>query len=321
MKGGYTLTYLDLSTLPFRELTPANIHDTVLALGNFDGVHIGHRALLREAVKKATKLGIAPGVWLFRAPPTDFLKTPPPPHLSTLEEKLLLFRELGIRYAFVEDFEAIGRISPEAFAKDILQGACHCRYAVCGFNYSFGYKGAGTPELLDALFDGAISEIPPVTADDLPVSSTRIRALLTEGNVKRAGEFLGRPYSFKAPVLHGKALGRTLGFPTVNQDFPPLTVIPKPGIYAVTVRIPESPEAVTLYGVANIGRRPTVERSEHINCETFILDFSGDLYGKELEIAFIERLRDERRMSGIDELRATIRNDAAMARRIFGLTE
>lgn len=321
MKGRHILTYLDLSAVPFRELSPADIPDTVLALGNFDGVHIGHRVLLGEAVKKAEELGLAPGVWLFRAPPSDFLKTPPPPHLSTLTDKLLLFRELGIRLAFIEDFEVIGSLSPETFVKDILQNGCRCRHAVCGFNYSFGYKGAGTPDLLRTLFGGAVSEIPPVSKDGLPVSSTRIRSLLIEGDVKKAGEFLDRPYSFTAPVLHGKALGRTLDFPTINQDFPPLTVIPHPGIYAVTVHIPKELGRIIRFGVANVGRRPTVERSDHINCETYILDFDGNLYGKEIEIRFVERLRDERKMSGIDELRATIRNDVATAHRIFGLSE
>ncbi|MBR2907546.1 MAG: riboflavin biosynthesis protein RibF [Clostridia bacterium] len=315
------MTYLDLSTVPFRALSPSLVPETVLALGNFDGVHIGHRTLLGEAVRKARELGIAPSVWLFRSPPTDFLKTPPPPHLSTLEDKLLLFKTLGIRFAFIEDFEAIGGISPDAFAKDILQGACRCRHAVCGFNYSFGYRGAGTPMLLSTLFDGAVSVISPVTVGDLPVSSTRIRTLLLEGDAEKASELLGRPYSFKAPVLHGKALGRTIDFPTVNQDFPPLTVIPKPGIYAVTVRISEDHRRGILYGVSNVGKRPTVEDSGHINCETFILDFDGDLYGKELEIGFVTRLRDERKMSSIDELRAAIQADANTARRIFRLTK
>ena len=313
------MTYLDLSTVPFRELSASDIPNTVLALGNFDGVHIGHRELLRETVQKATELGAFPGVWLFRSPPTDFLKDPPPPHLSTLADKLGIFRGLGIRYAFIEDFEAVGSFSPEAFAKDILQIGCHARHAVCGFNYSFGYRGSGTPACLMELFDGAVSEIPPVTKDGYPVSSTRIRALLIEGEVEKAGELLGRPYSFTAPVLHGKALGRTMGFPTINQNFPPRAVIPKSGIYAVTVRIPEEGEMITRYGVANVGSRPTVETTNSINCETYILDFDGDLYGKEVETAFAVRLRDERKMSGIGELRLTIQNDADTARRVFGL--
>lgn len=319
------MTYIDFVHGTEKEIPFTDCPDTVLALGNFDGVHIGHRSLLRETVRRARELSseqktVLPGVWLFRAPPSDILKDPPIPHLSSLEEKLSLFRELGIRCAFVEDFDKIGALSPQAFVQTILQDQCHCLHAVCGFNYSFGYRGQGTPALLRTLFGGAVSEIPPVTVDDLPVSSTRIRSLLADGKVREAAVLLGRPYSIMRPVLHGKALGRTIDFPTINQDFAPLTMIPRNGIYAVTVRFPDDPEHSTRYGISNIGKRPTVEQSDHINCETHILDFSGDLYGRSVEVAFIERLRDERKMSGLDELRATIRNDERTARRMFGLS-
>lgn len=309
------MTCFDLSTIPFSEIDVANAPGTVLALGNFDGVHLGHRALLREAVRKSDELGAVPGVWLFRAPPTDFLKDRPTPHLSTLSDKLTIFRELGIRIAFVEDFKTVGALSPERFASDILINTCRCLHAVCGFNYSFGFRGAGDPALLRSLFNGAVSEIPPIKIGGIPVSSTRIRSLLIDGDVQTASELLGRNYSFRSPVLHGKALGRTLSFPTINQDFPPLSVIPKSGIYAVTVHVPSSP--TILYGVANIGNRPTVEVSTHTNCETYILDFDGDLYGEAIEIGFVKRLRDERKMSGTKELKTAISADADAARILF----
>ena len=309
------MTYFDLSVSPFREINGTNIPSTVLALGNFDGVHLGHRALLRETVRKASELGAIPGVWLFRAPPTDFLRDPPTPHLSTLTDKLEIFHSLGIKLAFVADFKAIGSLSPELFVRNILIKACHCCHAVCGFNYSFGFKGAGDPALLRSLFDGAVSEIPPVRIGGIPVSSTRIRSLLFDGDVQAASELLGRNYFFRSPVLHGKALGRTLTFPTINQNFPSSSVIPKSGIYAVTVHV--EGEQTTLSGVANVGSRPTVEKSGHTNCETYILDFSGDLYGRSVEIGFIKRLRDERKMSGIEELKAAIKNDANAAREFF----
>lgn len=309
------MTCFDLSTLPFREIDNVDVPSTVLALGNFDGVHLGHRALLLECVRKAEELGAIPGVWLFREPPTDFLRNPPTPHLSTFMDKLTIFRENGIKRAFVADFKAVGSLSPEQFARELLIENCRCRHAICGFNYSFGYKGAGDPALLRSLFNGAVSEIPPVKIGGLPVSSTRIRALLSDGNVAEASALLGREYSFRAPVLHGKALGRTLTFPTINQDFPPLAVIPKSGIYAVTVQLPDDP--AVYYGVANVGNRPTVEVSSHTNCETYILDFDGDLYGKTVEIGFAKRLRDERKMSGIEELRTAIGADAEAARAFF----
>ena len=319
------MTLIDLSTDSYKEIPQSTFpRSTVLALGNFDGVHVGHHALLKKTIELADEFSscnapVFPGVWLFRDPPTDFLRNPPPPHLSSLAEKLSLFRERGIRFAFLGDFQELGSYSPEEFAVQVLQQTCHCTHAVCGFNYSFGYKGAGTPELLKEYFRGAVSEIPSVEVNGSPVSSTRIRSLLTEGNVREATLLLGRPFSLTSPVLHGKALGRTISFPTINQEFSPRSVIPKHGIYAVTVHFPWEDSTSVRYGIANVGLRPTVETSDRVNCETFILDFHGDLYGKEIEIRFVERLRDERKMSGIDELRETIRNDELSARRLFGL--
>ena len=314
---------IDLLTKESVDHAAPTFPNTVLALGNFDGVHIGHRALLEETVLIAKRLSsavrsVAPGVWLFRDPPSDTLRDPPIPHLYTLEEKLTLFGALGIRYAFLGDFRQLGSISPQEFT-EVLQKDCRCIHAICGFNYSFGHHGKGTPALLKELLHGSVSEIPPVLWEGAPVSSTRIRHLLTEGDVKTAAQLLGRPYSFTLPVIHGKALGRTIDFPTLNQCFPPLTVIPKSGIYAVTVRFPWERFPTTRYGIANIGVRPTVESTDRINCETYILDFSGDLYGKDVEIGFVERLRDERKMSDINELKKTIRGDEEKARRIFGL--
>lgn len=322
------MTYIDLfSASPSQNPLPTNLPPTVLALGNFDGVHIGHQALLTEAVRRAAQFSekdgcTAPGVWLFRTPPSDFLGNPPIPHLSTLEEKLAEFRKYGIRYVFLGDFEVLGSLSPEAFVLDVLQNSCRCRHAICGFNYTFGKRGAGTPKLLRSLLGDCVTDISPVTSSDgQPVSSTRIRSLLSDGNVREAAHLLGRPYSITRPVLHGKALGRTIDFPTVNQSFPPLAVIPKSGIYAVTVHFPWKSEKAVQYGIANIGVRPTVENAGQVNCETYILDFSEDLYGKTVEIRLIERLRDERKMSGIAELKQTIAKDEAAARRLFGLPQ
>lgn len=316
------LTCIDLSEN--RPIDPSAIPATVLALGNFDGVHLGHRELLRTAVARAEALTregtpAAAGVWLFRAPPTDLLRDPPIPHLSTLDEKLALFRAAGIRYAFLGDFTVLASLSPEDFARRVLREECRCVHAVCGFNYSFGHRGSGTPDLLGELLGGAVTVIDPVLCGGLPVSSTRIRELLSDGAVADAARLLGRPYSLTAPVLHGKALGRTIGFPTANQNFPPLAAVPKYGIYAVEVRFPEEDPATVRYGVANVGTRPTVEDAGHVNCETFLLDFCGDLYGKTVETRFIEFLRPERKMSGIEELREAIRNDEKNARRVFGL--
>lgn len=315
------MIYIDLSILPFRPLTEAELPtNTVLALGNFDGVHMGHRKLLQSVVEKAKILSqstpVTPGVWLFRDAPNDFLRSPPTPHISTLNDKLLLFRECGIKIAFLGDFKHLSNCSPEDFIHEILQKQCHCIHAVCGFNYSFGKRGEGTPEMLYNGFNGEVTEIPPVNCNGDRVSSTRIRNLISEGNVEEAAELLCRPYHFTSAVLHGKALGRTISFPTLNQDFPHLTLIPKKGIYAVRVTAPDG-SLPPLHGVANVGTRPTVEKSDHINCETHLLDFNGNLYGKKLCTEFIARIRDERKMDNLDELKRAIAEDAETARRIF----
>ena len=317
------MTVIDLLTNDILECGDATLPKTVLALGNFDGVHLGHAELLKEAVRKSKSLGgssesVVPGVWLFRAPPSDFLTDPPIPHLSTLEEKLSIFRSFGIRYAFIGEFPILSALSPEEFARRLIS-ECNCIHAVCGFNYTFGHRGAGTPKELSAFLGGRVSVIASVGQAGSPVSSTRIRALLRDGDVRAAATLLGRPYSLTAPVLHGKALGRTISFPTANQAFPQGSVIPKSGIYAVTVHFPwEVPDAIH-YGVANVGLRPTVENSSIVNCETYIFDYSGDLYDKTIEIRFIERLRDERKMSGLAELTAAITHDAEAARDLFGI--
>ena len=316
------LTLIDL--LNGIEIPVSDSPPTVLALGNFDGVHLGHRALLKKAVEIAKARStpnapVYPGVWLFRRPPSDFLKDPPIPHISTLEDKLDLFRACGIRYAFLGDFEEIGAYSPEAFAKEILIETCRCVHAICGFNYSFGHRGSGTPAQLSEHFGGSISVIHPVLFDGSPVSSTRIRALIQSGSVTDAASLLDRPFSITAPVLHGKALGRTIDFPTLNQDFPKNHVIPKSGIYAVTVRFPWEESGCIRYGIANVGVRPTVEISDRINCETYILDYSGDLYGKDVEISFTAYLRSEERFDSLEALKAAIRNDEQNARRLFGI--
>ena len=306
------------------EIPVSDSPHTVLALGNFDGVHLGHRALLQEAVKIAQARStsdspVYPGVWLFRTPPSDFLKNPPIPHISTLQDKLDQFRAYGIRYAFLGDFEEIGAYSPEAFAKDILIKDCRCVHAICGFNYSFGHRGSGTPAQLSEYFSKNTSVIPPFSLGGSPVSSTRIRALIQSGNVSDAEKLLGRPFSITAPVLHGKALGRTIDFPTLNQNFPNNHIIPKNGIYAVTVRFPWEASGAIRYGIANVGVRPTVETSDRINCETFILDYSGDLYGRDVEISFAAYLRSEEKFDSLDALKKAIKNDEQNARQLFGI--
>ncbi len=283
------------------------------ALGNFDGVHLGHRALLKRAASlQAGETKSA--VWTFAEPSSRLvggisLLTDP-------EERFALFREMGIDLVFLADFEAVRGYSPEAFVREILYQACHVRRAVCGFNFRFGAKAAGTAETLQAQLSalgGEAEVVPPFMMGDKTVSSSEIRRLLSEGAVERAGEMLARPYALTGKVLHGKKLGSTLGFPTANQAFPPHRAVPRFGVYIVRVTV----DGKTYGGVANVGLRPTVEHSTAVNAETYLLDFAGELYGKTVKTEFLHFLRPEKRFSSVEALTAAVQENIREAEAYF----
>ena len=286
--------------------------NTAIALGYFDGVHLAHRALLRTArrIKDTALKHAACGVFCFRGLSSDYLLDTPLPHLSTEEGRLALFREMGMEFAILADFSSLCNLSAEEFLADVLIGECHCISTVCGFNYRFGKKGAGTPELLRARFGTLAHVEPPVECDGAPVSSTRIRRLLQSGDAALAAQLLCRPYGFSAPVLHGKRLGRTIGIPTVNQCIPEKLLVPLHGVYVTSCTVDGS----VFRGVTNVGVHPTVDVDASVNCETFLLDFEGEIYGKDVTVEFLHYLRPERRFDSLEELRMQIRADVEKAR-------
>ena len=285
---------------------------SVLCLGNFDGVHLAHRSLLEKAKKLRSRLSAdtACGVFCFSASPAEYLTQNPPAYLCTHAQKLELFRACGMDYAFVVDFPAVRNMSPADFIQKILKEQCNCVGAVCGFNFRFGKQGAGTAELLKQALSAPVEIQDAVLQDGEPISSTRIRKCLLEGNVKAATALLGRPYSFSAPVIHGKHLGHRLGAPTINQRIPDKMLIPAHGVYITDCEI----DGRRFRGITNVGVRPTVERDAQVNCETYLLDFEGDLYEKEILVAFLERVRPERQFSSQEELQAQIHRDIEAAR-------
>lgn len=296
--------------------------NTILGLGNFDGVHLGHRRLIDAAVKKkkelsATFADLFCGVFFFRDPPSEILGGVATPQITTLEEKLTLFADAGLDYAFVADFPALMNLDPKVFVRDVLKARCHCLYAVCGYNFSFGKQAAGHSDTLCSLMEGNALVVDCVQKDGLPVSSSRIRALLCEGDVAAAKRLLGHPYAFESLVVHGKHLGNRLGFPTVNQNFPEKLLIPKRGIYATAVCI----DGLFYPAVTNIGLRPTVEPCGKINCETHIIGYDGDLYGRSLAVEFIDFIREEKKFDNVDALIGQIRKDALLSKTIFEKTK
>ncbi len=278
---------------------------TAVALGNFDGVHLGHCALLKRVVELAESRNEVPSVFTFIRHPALSLGRICPKLITENEDKAELFAAHGIKRIYAADFESVRHYSPEAFVCEVLKAKLHADVAVCGYNFRFGENGSGSPELLTSLMHGNTEVIPPIIIRNHPVSSTLIRQAIESGDVEYASEMLGRPYSISFPVVHGKELGRTIGLPTINQDFPERHVIPSSGVYAVIVTV----DHTEYLGVANVGNRPTVDNDGRINCETHIIGFNGWLYGRPVKVSFYKKLRDEIKFSSLDRLKAQINTD------------
>ena len=303
-----------ITCISLAEMQPCALPSkTVLCLGNFDGVHLAHRALLRLAAdlqkKEAPEASLA--VFCFSKPSSDYLFADrAPAHLSTLSQKLSYFREEGIDYALLADFPSVRNCSKQVFAEQILKVECHCVGAVCGFNYRFGQGGSGQASELAELLGAPVWVQDEITAQGQAVSSTRIRGLLEKGLVEDANALLTRPYGFSAEIVHGKSLGKQWNTPTLNQFFPEGLLIPRHGVYVTENEI----DGVCYRGVTNVGVHPTVDANAAVNCETFLLDFSGDLYGKTTKISFLKFLRPEQKFENPDALRAQIYADIEAAR-------
>ncbi|MBR6410452.1 MAG: riboflavin biosynthesis protein RibF [Clostridia bacterium] len=313
------MTYLDLSTGKETLERPR----TVLGLGNFDGVHLAHRELLESVVRLASRLEksgkkenpeteIVPAVWCFERPSSDFLSKAPVGHLTTLEQRLELFRDAGIRYAVLDRFEDVRDMSPEQFIRERLLGECRCEGVVCGFNFRFGKGGAGTPETLRLTFDPCLVKPRRVCMGGV-VSSSRIRWLIRAGDLELADLLLGRPFELTGVVYEGHHLGRELGVPTVNQRFGPDSVIPRRGIYVTQAVV----DGNVYPAVSNVGFRPTVDTGRELNCETHILGFDREVYGSRISVRFLKRLRDEIRFETTEALRMAIQEDIRDAERYF----
>jgi riboflavin kinase/FMN adenylyltransferase len=296
------------------------ITPSAVALGNFDGVHIGHRAIIDAARREASAIGGRTLAWTFRGR----TKSGNTPLLTTPEYKCILLCEAGCDEVVCADFNEYRHYPPERFVREVLIEGLNCRVAVCGFNYRFGKNGAGDASLLSALMEecgGRALMLPPVTVmlcgesnDDgkcreVVVSSSMIRAALADGRPRDAAAMLGRPYSVRLPVEHGRRLGRLIGFPTINQCFPDGMIEPRRGVYVCSCAI----NGTVYRGVTNIGVRPTVETGDVVTMETHLFGFDGDLYGIEVEVSLLYFIRPEIRFDSVEELRRAIARDAQFA--------
>ena len=300
--------YSHLETLP--QGTP---NGCAVAMGFFDGLHIGHQAVIGAAVDWAKAHQAEAGVFTFGLPRINSLKGS---RLLPTDEKHKLVGEMGVQYYVAPDFEEVKPLSPEAFF-DAMVHKLHARALCCGENFTFGAKAAGNVDTLRQMCAAAGVElivVPLTQFEGKTVSSTRIRTALGGGDLPGVNQMLGRPYSVRFPVKRGKGLGRTFGCPTINQIFPEGYQLPKTGIYITRTRIGDRwyPSATGL------GSRPTVnENAQDITCETFIPDFSGDLYGANPTVEFHAYLSPSRRFDSLDELKACIDDAAAQAKAYF----
>jgi len=298
---------LTIYKLPECTPVPSLPEGAILALGNFDGVHLGHQRLFEKASEmKRQGIGKISCAWTF----TSLAKDGDCPCLTDTKTKLSLFALYGLDYAVLENFEDIRCLSCADFVNSCLSEKLKAAGVVCGFNFRFGNGGAGDASLLSSLAEGAgiaSCVVDPVTANGQTVSSTLIRERLLLGDAEGALSLLGHPFSISFPVAHGKELGRTIGIPTINQHFPAGHIVPRQGIYACSCYI----GGEIYLCVANVGVRPTVSDSGSVNCETHIINYSGDLYGKEVQVEFYARLREEMKFDSLEALRRQIRIDIA----------
>ncbi len=281
-----------------------------IALGTFDGLHIGHKAVITsETTEYEKKLAL-----MFREHPLVLLKGENPGKLLTTEKEQELLLSWGVMPEYI-DFKAVHEESPESFVDDILVGQYSAKSIACGFNYRFGKNAEGDINTLKRLcFEREIklTVVDEIQYKNEAVSSTRIRKALIQGDIKSANEMLGHPFSYNFQVLHGDERGRILGSPTINQFFPDGFCVPEYGVYASFTVI----DGKKYPSVTNIGVRPTIGSSEK-RSETNIIGFKGDLYGKYPEVFIIEKLRGEMAFNSLDELSRQIACDREKALKIL----
>ena len=291
---------------------------TVIALGFFDGVHIGHGELLKMAVRRAQEKNCRSAAFTFDHSPREFVTGQSVPLLTTSEQRAEIIRgQYGVQDVFVEPFDRSMMTMPwENFLSDLLVGKYHAVHLVAGHDYRFGHRNEGDVEKLRAYCAAhglGCDVIPRVEKDGVTVSSSHIRSLLEEGDAARAAEFLGHFFSMEGTVRHGDGIGRKRLVPTANLIPEEHLLVPKRGVYATRAHLPGGETRV---GVTNVGVRPTVSEKNSVTVETYLVDYEGDLYGKPLRLDFCAYLRPERRFSSTQELHDMIAQNAREAEMI-----
>jgi riboflavin kinase / FMN adenylyltransferase len=290
---------------------------TVLTLGVFDGLHLGHQLVMRTVVERARAAHAVPTVITFDPHPRAVLHPESsPPLLQTFDQKVEALSLLGIEQTIVVRFtKAFAEVRAADFLRDVVHERLQAKEVYLGKGFAFGHDREGNIELLKRVsleLGFRAEEVPEVQLRGSRISSSRIRQLLLEGRVNLARRMLGRPYGVEGPVVRGAERGRTIGFPTANLR-PQNRVIPRQGVYVTATLI----EGAWRRSVTNIGTRPTFERGGEPSVETFVIDWAGDLYGDVVRVRFLHRLRDERRFGSVEDLKRQIDYDLRRALRYF----
>jgi riboflavin kinase/FMN adenylyltransferase len=289
----------------------------VLAIGDFDGIHLGHREVVKRAISTAKGLKIPSSIMTFHPHPREVLGQDKYVQLLTpVNEKKRVMEQMGVDYMYIVSFNRdFMTVTPEEFVESMLI-PLKVNTVIVGFDFRFGHKGAGTPDLLCELSQGrfTVEVIRPYHQNGSKVSSTLIREQLSSGELEQANALLGRPYSLKGKVVKGDGRGATIGFPTANLDLTDPFIVPALGVYAVRVAV----EGKTYNGVMNIGKNPTfISEMEKPRLEVHIFDFSESIYGRFVSVELISYLRPERKFAGVQELVEQIHKDAEQAKMLL----
>ncbi len=294
------------------------IQPTAIALGYFDGIHLGHQKLIESAMQIARQKKIKSLVFTFKTHPLSVLA---PNHIPKLlfsnEKKIETFESIGIDYLIFPKFtHQIMKMSPENFVQEILVEKLNTQHVIVGFNYTFGYRGTGTPDILMKLgrkYGFEVTIIEPVQVDHVTISSSLIRKLLLDGDIKKVNKYLGRNYSISGKVIQGKGLGKKISIPTANIEIDNSLALPRSGVYHTKILY----RGKIYVSLTNIGINPTF-KNHPFTIETHILNFSKDIYNEEIEILFVDRIRPEIKFDSLEDMVAQIKKDIEDVNKLMG---
>lgn len=291
----------------------------VAALGFFDGIHQGHKKVIKKAVSIAEEKNLTAAVMTFNPHPKEVLRKEKADYLITLEQKKKKLAALGVELLYIVQFnEQFASLSPQQFIDQYLIGL-NVKHVVAGFDFTYGQKGKGTMESFSFHARGKIeaTTVEKWTEESEKVSSSAIREALKNGDTLKAARYLGEKFQVEGPVIHGEKRGRTIGFPTANIEVPPRILLPSKGVYAVKLKVKNK----IINGVANIGVKPTFhEKNNEQSLEVYLFDFQEDIYDEYVTVFFYEKLRGEEKFNSVDELVARIKTDVAEAERILTIS-